>query len=192
MSDMSCSYGNINKNVNTRLFTRKSPLSILKAAISMMAKPGCITAWVRPLRCFLFLVTNFIHVYSIIMPVSSKILILQQVIQIVTKLSLQWPSMQCLDDILPLSVPSDYITYGYAGSSVTSQLVVKTVGKTLDSYGKLLHIGPSSASHAWLHFPFSNWHFHSALKGKIRCTVQSSDASKGCSLSLTYSWQCKF
>ena len=26
---MSCSYGNINKNVNTRLFTRKSPLSIL-------------------------------------------------------------------------------------------------------------------------------------------------------------------
>ena len=29
MSDMLCSYGNINKKVNTRLFTRKSPLSIL-------------------------------------------------------------------------------------------------------------------------------------------------------------------
>ena len=34
-----------------------------RAAVSMMAK-GCI---VLPLRCFLFLLPNYIHVYTIIM-----------------------------------------------------------------------------------------------------------------------------
>ena len=37
-----------------------------RAAVSIMAK-GCIVAEVLPLRCFLFLIPNFIHVYAIIM-----------------------------------------------------------------------------------------------------------------------------
>ena len=32
---MSCSYGDIHKNVNTRLFTQRSPLSILKSKVRM-------------------------------------------------------------------------------------------------------------------------------------------------------------
>ena len=36
-----------------------------RAAISMMAK-GCIVALVQPLRCFLFLPANHIHIYPII------------------------------------------------------------------------------------------------------------------------------
>ena len=34
-----------------------------KAAVSMMAR-GCIVALVLPLRCFLFLLPNYIHVYA--------------------------------------------------------------------------------------------------------------------------------
>ena len=36
-----------------------------RAAISMMAV-GCIVARVQPLRCFLFLLANHIHIYPII------------------------------------------------------------------------------------------------------------------------------
>ena len=36
------------------------------AAVGVMAK-GCILAQVLPLRCFLFLIPNYIHVYPIIM-----------------------------------------------------------------------------------------------------------------------------
>ena len=37
-----------------------------RATVSMMAK-GCIVARVLPLRCFLFLLPNYMHVYAIIM-----------------------------------------------------------------------------------------------------------------------------
>ena len=37
-----------------------------RAIVSMMAK-GCIVASVLPLRCFLFLLPNYILVYAIIM-----------------------------------------------------------------------------------------------------------------------------
>ena len=37
-----------------------------RAAVSMMAK-GCIVARVLHLKCFLFLLPNYIHVYAIIM-----------------------------------------------------------------------------------------------------------------------------
>ena len=36
-----------------------------RAMVSMMVK-GCIVALVLPLRCFLFLLPNHIHVYAII------------------------------------------------------------------------------------------------------------------------------
>ena len=36
------------------------------AAVSMMAK-GCIVGRLLPLRCFLFFIPNYIHVYAIIM-----------------------------------------------------------------------------------------------------------------------------
>ena len=37
-----------------------------RAAVSMMAK-GCIVARLLPMRCFLFLLPEYIHVYAIIM-----------------------------------------------------------------------------------------------------------------------------
>ena len=47
------------------------PLAIIltkayRAAVSMMAK-GSIVARVLPLKCFLFLLPNYLHVYAIIM-----------------------------------------------------------------------------------------------------------------------------
>ena len=38
-----------------------------RAAVSIMAK-GCIVTLILPLRCFLFLLPNHIHVYATIMP----------------------------------------------------------------------------------------------------------------------------
>ena len=37
-----------------------------RAAVSMMAK-GCIVAWELLLRCFLFVLPDYIYVYTIIM-----------------------------------------------------------------------------------------------------------------------------
>ena len=37
-----------------------------RAVVSIMAK-GCIVAGVMPLRCFLFLLPNYIYIYAIMM-----------------------------------------------------------------------------------------------------------------------------